>query len=71
MSGNEALKGFVIGSLLAASLSDPTKASGAAGGVDLVENGVRITVSGNGKIPLPDLIAVAESLQPLPAASVS
>lgn len=54
-----------------AGLSDPTKASGAEGGVDLVENGVRITVSGNGKIPLFDLIAVAESLQPLPAASPS
>jgi hypothetical protein len=54
-----------------ASLSDPTKASGAAGGVDLVEGGTRITVSGNGQIPLSDLIAVTESLQPAASASGS
>jgi hypothetical protein len=49
-----------------ASLSDPTKGNGTApGGVDLVQDGLRITVSGNGGIPLSDLIAVTESLGPM------
>jgi hypothetical protein len=46
-----------------ASLADPEK--GAIGGVDLVEGDVRITVTGNGSIPLNDLIEVAESLEPI------
>jgi hypothetical protein len=54
-----------------ASLADPAK--GALGGVDLVENGIRITVTGDGSIALPDLIAVAESIQaassPTPSAA--
>ncbi len=45
-----------------ASLADPSK--GALGGVDLVEDGVRITVTGNGSIPLTDLVTVTESIQP-------
>jgi hypothetical protein len=49
-----------------ASLSDPTKGNGTApGGVDLVEGNLRITVSGNGKIPLSDLVAVTETLRPI------
>ena len=54
-----------------ASLVDPTKATGAEGGVDLVENGIRLTVSGNGKIPLDDLVRVAESIPPIPSPSPS
>jgi hypothetical protein len=46
-----------------ASLADPTK--GALGGVDLVEQGVRMTVTGNGSIPLADLIEVMESMAPI------
>lgn len=46
-----------------ASLADSAK--GALGGVDLVQNGVRITVTGNGSIPLTDLVDVAESIQPI------
>jgi hypothetical protein len=56
-----------------ASLADPAK--GALGGVDLVEGGVRMTVTGDGTIPLSDLIAVAESIQaafpPTPSATQS
>ena len=48
-----------------ASLVDPTKATGAEGGVDLVENGIRLTVSGNGTIPLDDLVRVTESVRPI------
>jgi hypothetical protein len=48
-----------------ASLADPTKGIDTIGGVDLVEDGVRLTVSGNGKIPLDDLIRVTESLVPV------
>jgi hypothetical protein len=49
----------------AASLADPEKdeTGTAEGGTDLIENGIRITVSGNGEIPLEDLIAVTESLR--------
>jgi len=64
------LIGCVI-QLAAASLVDPTKATGAEGGVDLVENGIRLTVSGNGKIPLDDLVRVAESIPPIPSPSPS
>lgn len=47
-----------------ASLVDPAKGNGtASGGVDFVEDDVRILVSGNGAIPLADLVAVAESLE--------
>jgi hypothetical protein len=38
---------------------------GAAGGVDFVEDGIRITVTGDGEIPLDDLIAFGESLSPV------
>ena len=44
-----------------ASLADPA-VDGAIGGVDLVVGEVRYTVSGNGEIPLEDLIDVAESI---------
>jgi hypothetical protein len=44
-----------------ASLADPS-VDNAIGGVDLVLGDVRYTVSGNGKIPLDDLIDVARSL---------
>jgi hypothetical protein len=54
---------------LPASLADPSK--DALGGVDLVEEGVRMTVTGNGSIPLTDLIAVAESLAPIGSPSPS
>ena len=58
-----------------ASLVDPSKANGAEGGVDLVDNGLRLTVSGNGTIPLDDLIRVTESFRPIasltPSASAS
>jgi hypothetical protein len=66
---------FTVGTVrgVSASLADPDK--GAIGGVDLVENGVRITVTGDGEIPLEDLISVAESLAvtdlPSPSPSVS
>jgi hypothetical protein len=43
------------------SLADPA-VDGAIGGAEFVVGGVRYTVSGNGKIPLEDLVAVAESL---------
>jgi hypothetical protein len=46
-----------------ASLAEPSKEEGAEGGVDLVEDGVRMTVSGNGVVPLADLVRVAESIQ--------
>jgi hypothetical protein len=52
-----------------ASLADPDK--GALGGVDLVEDGVRITVTGNGEIPLPSLVEVAESLSATQTPSVT
>jgi hypothetical protein len=47
-----------------ASLIDPAKSTNgtASGGVDFIENGVRITVLGNGSIPLLHLVDVAESL---------
>jgi hypothetical protein len=32
------------------------------GGVEFVENGILVSVSGNGQIPLADLVDVAESL---------
>lgn len=52
-----------------ASLADPAK--GALGGVDLVENGVRITITGNGAIPLTDLVKVTESIGPIPSPTPS
>jgi hypothetical protein len=54
---------FSVGTVrsLPASLANPDM--GAIGGVDFVENGVRIIVTGNSKIPLDDLVAVAESLK--------
>ena len=54
---------FSVGTVrgLPASLANPDM--GAIGGVDLVENGVRIIVTGNSKIHLDDLVAVAESLK--------
>jgi hypothetical protein len=56
---------------LPASLVDPDKANGAEGGVDLVENGLRLTVSGNGTIPLDDLVRVTESVRPIAAPTPS
>lgn len=48
-----------------ASFSDPYQVENgtAAGGVDLVEHGIRITVSGDGSIALGDLKEVMESLR--------
>ena len=57
---------FSVGSVngLPASLADPS-VDDALGGVDLVTNdGARIIVTGNGKIPLEELVGVAESLRP-------
>jgi hypothetical protein len=54
-----------------ASLSDPAKAEGAKGGVDLVENGLRVTVSGDGEIPLGDLVRVTESIMPVDSSTQS
>lgn len=49
-----------------AQFSDPTKAENetAEGGVDWIEDGMRYTVSGDGKIALSELKEVAASLQP-------
>jgi hypothetical protein len=49
---------------IAALLADPTKdpSGQTPGGVEFMENGVLVTVAGNGKIPLDDLVKVAESL---------
>ena len=58
-SYNESSVGDVEG--VPASFADPA-IDDAVGGVDLVVGDVRYTVSGNGKIPLEDLIAVARSL---------
>lgn len=55
---------FSVGTVrgISAKLSDPSKAVGASGGVDFVEGNVRITVAGDGKIPLSALVEIAESL---------
>jgi hypothetical protein len=48
-----------------ASLVDPAKApadSDVAGGVEVVDDGLLITVTGNGEIALDDLVEVTESL---------
>lgn len=45
-----------------ASLADPTIGIETIGGVDMIVNGIRVTVSGNGRIPLSDLIDVAKSI---------
>jgi hypothetical protein len=45
-----------------ASLADPTIGIGTIGGVDMVVNGIRVIVSGNGRIPISDLIDVAKSI---------
>ncbi|HET7870527.1 MAG TPA: hypothetical protein VFM85_09460 [Actinomycetota bacterium] len=45
-----------------AGLADPAIGIGTIGGVDMVVNGIRVTVSGNGRIPLSDLIDVAKSI---------
>ncbi len=60
---------FSVGSVdgIPASLVDPAKAPGAEGGVDFVRGNTRITVSGNGKISLADLLQVAGSVSPLNA----
>lgn len=47
-----------------ASVVDVIDGDGTArGGVELVEDGVRITVAGNHQLPLSELIAITESLQ--------
>jgi hypothetical protein len=58
----EAYKEFSVGEIngIPASFADP--AAGAVGGVDFVVGDVRYTVSGDGSIPLDDLVAVADSL---------
>lgn len=60
---SESYKEFSVGDVegVPASFADPA-VDNAIGGVDLVVGHVRYTVSGNGKIPLEDLIAVARSL---------
>lgn len=45
-------------------LAEPYEAHGAVGAVEFVENGVKVAIIGNGEIPLGDLVAVAESLNP-------
>jgi hypothetical protein len=54
---------FTVGKIhgTPASLADPD-VDGAIGGVDFVVGQIRLTVSGNGDIPLEGLVAVAESL---------
>lgn len=49
-----------------AALIDPTKdpSGSALGGVEFVEEGILISIVGDGKIALDELIAVAESLGP-------
>lgn len=62
----ERYREFSVGTVrgVSAALADPALATGKAeGGVDLVEGGVRITVSGTGEIPLATLREVAESLR--------
>lgn len=47
-----------------AALVNPADGNGTArGGVDLVQNGIRIIVAGDGEIPVDNLIEVAESLR--------
>jgi hypothetical protein len=48
----------------AANLIDPAKSTNgtAKGGVDFIEDGIRVTVLGNGSIQLPQLVDVADSL---------
>jgi hypothetical protein len=60
---------FSVGDVngIPASLADPA-VDGATGGVDWVVDGVRYTVSGNGEIPLEDLLDVARSM-PIPPPS--
>jgi hypothetical protein len=55
---------FSVGQVLGvpASLADPSL--GAIGGVDLVLDGGRYVISGNGKIPLSDLIRLTDSMSP-------
>lgn len=62
---------FSVGTVrgVPASLADPEQ--GALGGVDLVESGVRVTVTGNGEIALADLVSVAESLSLVETPSTS
>jgi hypothetical protein len=59
----DSYKEFSIGEVngIPASFADPS-VDGAIGGVDFIVAGVRYTVSGNGSIPLVDLIEVARSL---------
>jgi hypothetical protein len=63
---------FSVGTVrgLPASLAEPGIV-GSEGGVDLVENGIRITISGDGKIPLEDLITITGSLSPVIAPTPS
>jgi hypothetical protein len=60
----EAYPEFTVGSLggVPASLATPDETIGANGGVDFVIGNVRYTVTGNQRIPLDDLLSVAESL---------
>jgi hypothetical protein len=55
---------FTVGSLggVPASLATPDEEIGANGGVDFVIENVRYTVTGNQRVPLDDLLSVAESL---------
>ena len=60
----DAYEEFSVGEIngIPASFADPA-IDDAIGGVDFVASGVRYTVSGDGAIPLDDLIAVARSLR--------
>jgi hypothetical protein len=56
---------FAVGTVRGHPASLITPAIGSSrGGVDFVEDGIRIQVFGNGETPLADLVAVAESLRP-------
>jgi hypothetical protein len=59
----DSYKEFTVGEIngVPASFADPS-VDGAIGGVDFVIGEVRYTVSGNGSLPLEDLIAIADSL---------
>ena len=64
----DSYKEFSVGEIngVAASFADPS-VDDAIGGVDFVVDDVRYTISGDGTIPLDELIGVASSLPVAPA----
>jgi hypothetical protein len=65
---SDSYKEFSVGEIngIAASLADPA-VDDAIGGVDFVVDAIRYTISGDGTIPLDDLIVVARSIPAAPA----